>query len=286
MIDLESLLESCAVCPRVCGVNRLKGELGFCKTGKNPKISAYNVHKGEEPPISGFNGSGTIFFTGCNLKCVFCQNYPISQLHHGNEITIEKLSKIMLDLQNLNVHNINLVTPTHVAPQIIRALFYARKNGLKIPIVYNSGGYESKETLKLLEGIIDIYMPDIKYSDDKMAEKYSSVSNYWGMAAESVKEMYRQVGGLKMKNGIAVKGVLIRHLVLPCNIAGSKKVLKFIAEEISKDTYVSIMSQYHIANKAEEYPELRRKITRKEYSAVLDYADKLGIVNGWRQEMS
>jgi len=286
MIDMKSLLAHCTICPRKCGINRLKNELGFCKIGKNPKISAHNVHKGEEPPISGSGGSGTIFFTGCNLKCVFCQNYPISQLHHGNEITIEKLSWIMLDLQDLKVHNINLVTPTHVVPQIIESIICARNKGLKIPIVYNSGGYESKETLKLLEGIIDIYMPDIKYSDDKMAQKYSSVKNYWKIATEAVKEMFRQVGGLKMKNGIAVKGILIRHLVLPFDIAGSKKVLEFIANEIDKDTYVSIMSQYHIANKAEEYPELCRKVTHQEYSAVLDYADKLGIVNGWRQGMS
>ncbi|MEW6557924.1 MAG: radical SAM protein [Elusimicrobiota bacterium] len=285
MTNFSALLYKCSICPRNCNVNRLKNELGFCKIGKNPKISAYNLHFGEEPPISGYNGSGTIFFTGCNLRCVFCQNYPISQLYHGNEVTVEKLSEIMLKLQNQNAHNINLVTPTHVIAQIAEAILLAKREGLKIPVVYNSGGYEKVETLKLLDGFIDIYMPDAKYSDDKIAEKYSDAKNYWDINKKALKEMYRQVGDLQIKNGVAVKGLLIRHLVLPDNIAGSKKVFEFIATELSKKTYLSIMAQYHPANRTDEFPELQRKITDKEYSQVLNRADEFGLTYGWRQEL-
>ncbi len=285
MTSFSALIEKCSVCPRNCNVNRLKNELGFCKIGKEPKISAYNLHFGEEPPISGTNGSGTIFFTGCNLRCVFCQNYPISQLYNGNEITVEKLAEIMMTLQNQNANNINLVTPTHVVPQIIEAVLLAKNKGLKIPIVYNSGGYEKVETLKLLKGIIDIYMPDAKYSDDRTAEKYSDAKNYSEINKAALKEMYKQVGALQIKNGIATKGLLIRHLVLPENISGSRKVFEFIAKEISPKTYMSIMAQYHPANKTNDFPELQRKITDKEYQQVLNWADELGLINGWRQEL-
>ncbi|HAX61582.1 MAG TPA: radical SAM protein [Elusimicrobia bacterium] len=285
MKNFSARLEKCSVCPRNCNVNRLKNELCFCKIGKNPKISAYNLHFGEEPPISGISGSGTIFFTGCNLRCVFCQNYPISQLYHGNEVTIEKLAEIMMQLQSQNAHNINLVTPTHVLPQIIEAILLAKNKGLKIPIVYNSGGYEKVETLKLLEGFIDIYMPDAKYSDDKMAEKYSDAKNYWEINKKALKEMHKQVGNLQIRNGVAVKGLLIRHLVLPQNIAGSQKIFEFIAKEISPETYISIMAQYHPANRTDEFPELQRKITDEEYSQVLNWADELGLTNGWRQDL-
>lgn len=285
MTDYLALLRKCSLCPRNCRVNRLNNELGFCGIGKNPKVSAYNLHFGEESPISGVNGSGTIFFAGCNLKCVFCQNYPISQLNNGNEVTIEKLSERMCSLQSQKAHNINLVTPSHVVPQIIEAILLARKKGLTIPIVYNSSGYDSVGTLKLLEGIVDIYMPDAKYSNSKMAEKYSNVSDYWKINKLSLKEMYRQVGNLKIKDGVAVKGLLIRHLVLPKNISGSKKVFKFIADEISSETYVSVMAQYHPANKSGKYVELDRKITVKEYSDVLEIVDKLNLTNGWCQEL-
>lgn len=295
MADFSKLLESCTICPRNCKVNRLKNELGFCKIGKNPKVSSYNLHFGEEPPVSGYNGSGTIFFTGCNLKCVFCQNYPISQLNHGNEISIKKLAEIMIYLQKQNAHNINFVTPTHVIPQILEGLVTAKKDGLKIPIVYNSGGYEKVDTLKLLNGIVDIYMPDAKYSDNKMAEKYSNAPDYWEYNKQVLKEMHRQVGELQVKNGIATKGLLIRHLVLPENIAGSEKVFKFISEEISKKTYMSIMAQYHPAafneprlrraNHADDFDELTRKITEKEYNAALKSADDYGLTRGWRQEL-
>ncbi|MFH0947433.1 MAG: radical SAM protein [Elusimicrobiota bacterium] len=295
MKKFSALLKKCSICPRNCNVNRLKNELGFCKIGRNPKISSYNLHFGEEPPISGVNGSGTIFFTGCNLRCVFCQNYPISQLHNGNEITISKLAGIMITLQNQNAHNINLVTPTHVVPQIIETILAAKKKGLKLPVVYNSGGYEKIETLKSLEGIVDIYMPDAKYSNDNIAERYSAAKNYLEINKAALKEMYRQVGNLQIKNGIATKGLLIRHLVLPKNIAGSRKVFEFIAKEISPKTYISIMAQYHPAafgeprlrrtNKTDDFPELRRKTTGKEYQQVLNWADELGFVNGWRQEL-
>jgi len=285
MTNFSALLEKCSVCPRNCNVNRLKNEIGFCKIGKNPKVSAYNLHFGEEPPISGTHGSGTIFFTGCNLRCVFCQNYPISQLHNGNEITVEKLAEIMMTLQNQNADNINLVTPTHIVPQIIEAVLLAKKKGFNIPIVYNSGGYEKVETIKLLDGIIDMYMPDAKYSDDKSAKKYSDARDYWKVNKAALKEMHRQVGDLQIKNGIAVKGLLIRHLVLPENIAGSKKVFEFISKEISPKTYISIMSQYHPANRTDEFPELQRKITDKEYSQVLNWADEFGLTRGWRQEI-
>ncbi len=285
MTGAMQLLSDCVLCPRRCGVNRAENEQGFCKTGKNPKISAFNVHTGEEPPISGARGSGTVFFTGCNMRCVFCQNYPISQLNNGNEVTLEKLAGIMLGLQKEGVHNINFVTPTHVVPQIIEAVSAARAQGLKIPIVYNSSGYESVETLRMLASTVDVYMPDIKYSDDEQAVKYSSAPGYWAVARDAVKEMHRQKGILKMKDGIAVSGLLVRHLVLPGGAAGSKKVLEFIAREISKDSYVSIMAQYHPANRTGEYPELDRKITAREYSEVLEFADGLGLVNGWRQEM-
>lgn len=285
MTNFSARLSKCSACPRNCNVNRIKNELGFCKIGRNPKISAYNLHFGEEPPISGVHGSGTIFFTGCNLRCVFCQNYPISQLCNGNEITAEKLAGIMITLQNQNANNINLVTPTHVVPQIIEAVLLAKNKGLKIPIVYNSSGYEKVETLKLLEGFIDIYMPDAKYSDDRTAEKYSDAKNYSEINKAALKEMYRQVGTLQIKNGIAIKGLLIRHLVLPENIAGSRKIFEFITKEISPKTYISIMAQYHPANRTDSFPELQRKITDEEYSQVLNWADEFGLINGWRQEL-
>ncbi|MFH1541300.1 MAG: radical SAM protein [Elusimicrobiota bacterium] len=294
-MNYSALLEKCSICPRNCNINRLKNELGFCKIGKNPKISAHNLHFGEEPPISKTNGSGTIFFTGCNLRCIFCQNYPISQLHNGNEITVSKLAEIMIALQNQNVNNINLVTPTHVVPQIIEAIIIAKNRGLKIPIVYNSSGYEKVETLKLLENFISIYMPDAKYSDDIVAEKYSDAKNYFEINKLALKEMYRQVGNLQIENGIAIKGLLIRHLVLPKNIAGSRKIFEFITKEISPKMHISIMAQYHPAafdeprlqptNKTNNFPELQQKITDKEYQQVLDWADEFGLVNGWRQEL-
>lgn len=271
-------LAPCQVCPRKCGANRIEDErTGFCQMGAKPRISSYHAHFGEEAPLVGTGGSGTIFFSSCNLACVYCQNYEISQLRISEEIEIGDLARMMISLQNLGCHNINFVSPTIWVPQILKALPEAVEKGLKIPLVYNSGGYDSVETLKLLDGVIDIYMPDIKYSDSKVALKYSQVSNYWEVVQEAVKEMFRQVGDLVIdKNGIAQKGVLIRHLVLPNGLAGTKKVMKFIAS-LSKDSYVNIMDQYYPTNRAYLYPELNRRITPEEFKKAIDLAKSFGL---------
>jgi len=280
------ILENCHLCPRGCSVNRLKKERGFCKSGKNPIVASWSSHFGEEPPISGPFGSGTIFFTNCTLSCCFCQNYPISQLGEGNEETVTSLSRMMLSLQEKGCHNINLVTSTHFVPQILRAILLAIPKGLKIPLVYNSSGYESLNTLKLLDGIVDIYMPDFKYGDDKQGEIYSEVPDYFSRTKESIREMYRQVGNLKLdKKRIAKRGLLIRHLVLPNDLAKSENVLKFIAAETSLDTCLSLMAQYFPANRAPQIPEFNRRITRREYEKVLDLASSLGLNNILRQEI-
>jgi len=268
-------------------VNRLKGETGFCKSGAEVIVSSFNPHFGEEPPISGYKGSGTIFFTNCNLRCLFCQNYPISHLGNGNQVSKNELSKMMLILQKKGCHNINFVTPTHFVPQILSALYLAIEENLYIPLVYNCGGYESVQTLRLLEGIIDIYMPDIKYGGKIEGEKYSSASDYFEIAKKAVKEMHRQVGNLKLnKEGIAQRGLLARHLVLPNKLAGTKNVFSFLAKEISPNTYVSIMSQYFPAYKAQEFEELNRRITPKEYKEALDTAKELDLQRGWQQDIS
>jgi len=268
-------------------VNRLKGETGFCKSGAEVIVSSFNPHFGEEPPISGYKGSGTIFFTNCNLRCLFCQNYPISHLGNGNQVSKNELSKMMLILQKKGCHNINFVTPTHFVPQILSALYLAIEENLYIPLVYNCGGYESVQTLRLLEGIIDIYMPDIKYGGKIEGKKYSSASDYFEIAKKAVKEMYRQVGNLKLnKEGIAQRGLLIRHLVLPNKLAGTRNVFSFLAKEISPNTYVSIMSQYFPAYKAQEFEELNRRITPKEYKEALDTAKELDLQRGWQQDIS
>ncbi len=272
-----SLLEDCRLCGRECGVNRLKGEKGACRTGREVIISSFGPHFGEESPLVGRHGSGTIFFTNCNLSCVYCQNYTISQLGEGEVRSEEALANIMIYLQRIGCHNINLVSPTHVMPQILKAIFIAMEKGLRLPIVYNTGGYDSIETIKLLEGIVDIYMPDMKYSDPDMGLKYSKVKNYPEVNRVAVKEMHRQVGDLVIKDGIATRGLLIRHLVLPNGIAGTEETLKFIAEEISKNTYVNIMDQYRPAYKAHEYPELSRGITGKEFKDAIDLAKKYGL---------
>ncbi len=226
----------------------------------------------------GTGGSGTIFFASCNLACVYCQNYEISQIRLGKEVESEELAAMMISLQELGCHNINFVTPTIYAPQILRALPLAVEKGLKIPLVYNTGGYDSVETLKLLDGVVDIYMPDIKYSDDKIGRKYSLVPNYWQKVRPAIKEMHRQVGDLVIdKKGLAVRGLLVRHLVLPNNLAGTEKVMRFLSEEISKDTYVNIMDQYYPSNKAYHYPELSRRITTEEFSDALKLAEAAGL---------
>ena len=262
----------------------MQDERGFCEAGKRVAVSSYNLHFGEEPPISGYRGSGTIFFTHCNLRCCFCQNYPISQLGNGQEVEISELAKMMVKLQKLGAHNINFVTPTHFVPQIVEALELAVREGLNIPLVYNSGGYDSVETLKLLDGVVDIYMPDAKYSNSQSAQTYSRAADYFEVNKKALLEMHRQVGDLKMdKEGIAKQGLLIRHLVMPEDIVGSRGVLEFIARNISQNTYMSIMAQYHPAHLAFEFPELSRKISKTEYDAVLKMADELGLERGWRQ---
>lgn len=276
------LLTHCKLCPHECGVNRIKNEHGFCRSGKNPAVSSFGPHFGEEPPLVGNHGSGTIFFTNCNLKCCFCQNYDISHLGHGREISEDELSDIMLSLQDQGCHNINLVTPTHFVPQILAALNAAGERGLDIPIVYNCGGYESVETLRILDGIIDIYMPDAKYGNPEKAQKYSGVKDYPEKIRLALKEMFRQVGNFKTdSHGIAVQGLIVRHLVMPNKAAGTEKNLSFIAKEISTDTYVNIMDQYHPEFKASCYPEINRRISRKEFEQVVQLARKLGLHRGF-----
>ena len=283
--EVNKLLERCHLCPRKCLVNRLQDEKGFCGAGTRVVVSSYNLHFGEEPPISGYRGSGTIFFTHCNLRCCFCQNYPISQLGNGQEVGIPELATMMVKLQKLGAHNINFVTPTHFVPQIVEALDLAVREGLKIPLVYNSGGYDSVEALELLDGVVDIYMPDAKYSNPESARTYSRAADYFEVNRKALLEMHRQVGDLKMdRDGIAKWGLLIRHLVMPEDIVGSRRVLEFIAKNISKNTYMSIMAQYHPAHLAFEFPELSRRISKREYDAVLKMADELGLERGWRQD--
>jgi putative pyruvate formate lyase activating enzyme len=281
------LLESCRVCPRECGVNRLKDEKsGFCRSGLNPVISSGSPHHGEEPPLSGTKGSGTIFFANCNLKCTYCQNYPISQLGNGAERTVGELACQMVWLQEQGCHNLNLVTPTHFMPQILRALGIARERGFSLPIVYNTSGYESVEALRLLDGIVDIYLPDMRYADDTVGLKYSGAPHYAGINRSGIKEMYRQVGNLVLDaNGVAQRGLIIRHLVLPGGISGTEGVMKFLAEEVSKDVHISLMSQYFPAYKANENKDINRRISEKEYDEAYDIKMKYGLENGWVQEL-
>ncbi len=271
-------LRNCNICPRNCRVNRYEQRGTYCRTGLNPVVSSVGPHFGEESPLVGIHGSGTIFFTFCNLKCVFCQNYEISQLGTGEEITPEELSKMMLSLQGRGCHNINLVSPTHVVPQILEALLIAAGEGLHIPLVYNSGGYDTEETISILDGIIDIYMPDIKYSDDRFSRKYSSAPNYFEVVKVAVKEMHRQVGDLQISDdGIAMRGLLVRHLVLPEGIAGSESVMKFLGEEISIHTYINIMDQYRPCYNAFKFKELSRRITYNEFESALFLAQKYNL---------
>lgn len=278
---LYKVLESCELCARKCRKNRLEGETEVCKSGKELIISSYAPHLGEEPELVGRNGSGTIFLTNCNLLCLYCQNYDISHLGEGEVKTEEEAADYMIKLQNMGCHNINFVTPTHFTPQIVKSIAIAKEKGLHLPIVWNCGGYENVETIKLLDGIVDIYMPDMKYGDNESAKKYSNAPDYVEKNFESVKEMHRQVGDLKVEKGIAQRGLLIRHLVLPNNLAGSEEVLKFIAS-LSKDSYVNIMNQYRPCGEAYKYKELNRKPTLTEYHKVIDIARKLSLHRGFR----
>lgn len=283
--EAYSLLSPCRVCPRKCGVNRFKGETGVCGMGFLPEISSDNLHFGEEPPISGTRGSGTVFFAGCSLRCAFCQNYPISQMRHGNRTTVPGLAAMMIRLQERGAHNINLVTPDHFAPQIMGALLIAFERGLSIPLVYNCSGYESLEMLKLWDGIMDVYMPDMKYADPAHAEAFSSAPDYPEVNRAAVGEMARQAGVLRLDGeGIALRGLLIRHLVLPGGIAGTETVLRFIAGKISPETHVSLMSQYFPAHLAPGMPPIDRKVTRSEYAAARSLLERFGLEHGWVQD--
>jgi len=277
----QSLLQSCEICPRRCGANRLQDERGFCRVGRLAKVASYTAHFGEEAVLVGRGGSGTIFFSGCNLSCVFCQNYDISQLDLGREVPPEILAKMMLSLQGQGCHNINFVTPTHVIPQILEALIMARDGGLTVPLVYNSGGYDCADALQLLDGIFDIYMPDAKYGSDEIALKYSSAPRYTHFMKNAIKEMHGQVGDLALdEEGTALRGLLVRHLVLPNSAASTAAVVRFLSKEISKNTYLNIMAQYHPEYRACDFPELAQHITLKEYNEAVALAIASGLTRG------
>jgi putative pyruvate formate lyase activating enzyme len=278
-------LEACDLCPHDCGIDRIKGERGICGAGLKPKIASANVHHGEEPPISGSKGSGTIFFTGCSLKCMFCQNFPISQLGNGEEITTVELAARMLRLQRQGVHNINFVTPTHFLPQILAALWLAIPRGFRLPIVLNSSGYEKVDALRLLEGVIDIYLPDMKYAEEPFSVEFSAAPGYRDRNRAAVSEMLRQVGHLQLDDdGIARRGLVIRHLVLPGGKAGSRETLAWIAENLGADTHIALMNQYFPAHRAVSSDVLGRKILDEEYDEAVAALEEFGLENGWVQE--
>jgi putative pyruvate formate lyase activating enzyme len=271
-------LESCRLCPRECGVNRLKGETGVCRTGRRARIASYNAHFGEEAPLVGRYGSGTLFLSSCNLLCSFCQNDDISHHNEGVEVEPAQLAQMMIELAKRGCHNINFVTPTHVVPQLVEALIPAIEQGLNVPLVYNSGGYERTETLERLDGIFDIYMPDFKFWESRWSEEYCSASDYREKAVAAIKEMHRQVGDLRLDDaGIAVRGLLVRHLVMPNNVSGTDKVLRFIAQEISKNTYMNVMDQYRPCGTAHEDGVINRRLTRDEFKRALGWAEAAGL---------
>ncbi len=281
------VLESCSLCPRCCGVNRLQGEPGFCRAGALPRVASYGPHFGEEPPLVGTFGSGTIFFAYCTMRCEFCQNLEISHLAYGKDVSCDELAAMMLDLQAKGCHNINFVTPTHYIPQILKATELAAGMGLHIPLVYNTGGYDRVESLRLLDGIFDIYMPDAKYGNDMIAAALSHAPGYVKAMKASISEMHRQVGDLVVTDGIARRGLIIRHLVLPEDLADSRPVLDFIANKISKESYINIMDQYRPMgnvpgdSKSELLGKLKRPITHPEYESVIRYAESLGLHRGF-----
>ncbi|MBI4330387.1 MAG: radical SAM protein [Chloroflexi bacterium] len=273
-----SLLENCTLCPRECGANRLLDDTGKCRTGRQALVASYGPHFGEEAPLVGSEGSGTIFFTNCNLKCVFCQNYTISQKGEGVAYGKYELARVLLSLQSWGCHNINLVSPSHVVPQILEAVEAAAGLGLSIPIVYNSGGYDSLETLRLLDGIVDIYMPDMKYSDEMTARRYSGIKGYPAVNRAAVKEMHRQAGDLRVDaRGVAARGLLVRHLVLPNGLAGTEETVRFLADEVSRDTYTNIMAQYHPCHRAGRFPLQSRPVSMDEFQAALKMAREAGL---------
>ena len=283
-----ALLEDCTVCPRACHVDRTAGETGFCRTGALAQVTSFGPHFGEEPELVGCGGSGTIFMSHCNLACEFCQNYEISQCRDGQEVDADELAAMMLSLQRQGCHNINFVTPSHVVPQILAALVVAAEKGLCVPLVYNSGGYDSAETLRLLDGVFDIYMPDAKYGSNAIAKALSHAPDYVDINQEALREMHRQVGDLLVLDGIAVRGLIIRHLVLPGDLAGTRGVMQFIAGGLSTGSYVNVMAQYRpmwhameVAGKDPAYRELRRRITSREYRQAIDWARESGLYRGF-----
>ena len=277
--EARSILEECRLCGRECGVNRLETTKGaVCRTGEKAVVSSFNAHFGEENPLVGQHGSGTIFFTNCNLKCQFCQNYEISQLGEGREVEPEELAAMMLHLQDRKCHNVNFVSPTHVIPQILDALLIAAEKGLRVPLVHNSGGYDSLEALELLDGIVDIYMPDMKYGDAEAGRTYSKVEDYPSVNQMGVKEIHRQVGDLTMDGqGVAQRGLLVRHLVLPNNLAGTGDIVEFLAQEISPETYLNVMAQYRPTYKAHLYPEINRRPSAQEMEEGVELALEAGL---------
>jgi putative pyruvate formate lyase activating enzyme len=278
VVEAATHLTRCDGCGWECKVDRRTDKLGVCRTGLKVRVSSYGPHMGEEHPITGLQGSGTIFFTRCNLRCQFCQNHDISQTNNGVETEPDELASIMLKLQSYGCHNINLVSPTHVVPQIMAAVLIAAQNGLRLPLVYNTGGYDSLIILKLLDGIIDIYMPDMKYANANVALKYSKIRNYPRVNQAGVREMYRQVGDLQLDDqGIATRGLLVRHLILPHNSAGTSQIVRFLAEEISKDIYLNLMDQYHPCFNARLYPRLNRPITSQEFQTAVNLAHEAGL---------
>lgn len=283
---MKKLLSNCKICPHNCNVNRLEGKKGRCKCDNKIKIALASLHFYEEPCISGKNGSGAVFFSNCNLNCIYCQNYEISQESKGKEITIERLAQVFLKHQKNGAHNINLVTPTMYVPQIIESIKIAKANGLNIPIIYNSNGYENVETIKMLNGYIDIYLPDFKYYSNEIGKKYSNVENYFEIAILAIKEMYNQVGAPVFdENGLIKNGLIIRHLILPNHTQNSKNVLKWIKENMPSDVYVSIMAQYFPTYKAKQESLLNRKLTNKEYKEIENYLFILNLENGYMQEL-
>lgn len=285
VIQVKDILNCCTLCPRKCKVNRNKGEIGLCGMDSKIKVARIAPHYFEEPPISGDKGSGAIFFSGCNLKCIFCQNYNISTNNFGKEIGINSLATKMVKLQKDGVHNINLVTPTHFIPQIKDSIKQAKKMGLSIPIVYNTSSYEKKESLKMLDGLIDIYLPDLKYYDDILAIRYSKAPNYFNIAIDAIEEMYRQVGPVQFdSNGIMKKGIIVRHLLLPGHIEDSKKILEYLHLIYGDNIFISIMNQYTPLDQVKNIEELNRCVTEDEYNELIDYAVELGINNAFVQD--
>ena len=284
--EAQFSLASCSLCPLACGIDRWK-QRGACSTSRWAEVASFNAHFGEEPPISGKTGSGTIFFSHCNLHCIYCQNYPISQFGNGRTIQPLELADMMMNLQQRGCHNVNFVTPSHMVAQILEALLIAVKRGFCLPLVYNTSGYDSPKALALLDGIIDIYMPDMRYSNNEIAALLSGVKDYVEVNRAAIHEMHRQVGDLQLdENGIAVRGLLIRHLILPNDLAGTRQTLRFIAQEISPHSHISLMSQYFPAHLATGHAQIGRRITRAEYTRAVLALEEFGLENGWLQDSS